>query len=155
MKRHLFRIAPRPVLRLLQRQMRGMTLGARVAAIDGENRVMLVRHSYAPGWILPGGGVERGETVFEAGVRELREEAGIVAEEEPKLHGFFSNHEHFPGDHLACLVLRRFIREPFAPSAEIAAAEFFAADALPADTTAGSRRRIEEILFGRPIAHDW
>jgi 8-oxo-dGTP pyrophosphatase MutT (NUDIX family) len=155
MKRHLFRIASRIVLRPLHRQMRGMTLGARVAAIDVENRVLLVRHGYAPGWILPGGGVERGETVFEAAVRELREETGIVAEEEPRLHGLFSNHELFPGDHLACFVLRRFVREPFAPSAEIAAAEFFAADQLPSDTTGGSRRRIEEILFGQPIAHDW
>ncbi len=155
MKRHLFRIASRIVMRPLHRQMRGMTLGARVAAIDGENRVLLVRHGYAPGWILPGGGVERGETIYAAAVRELREETGVVAGEEPRLHGLFSNHELFPGDHLACFVLRRFVREPFAPSAEIAAAEFFAADRLPSDTTGGSRRRIEEILFGRPIAHDW
>ncbi len=155
MKRHLFKIASRLVLRPLHRQMRGMTLGARTAAIDAEGHVLLVRHSYSPGWILPGGGVERGETVFAAAVRELREEAGIVAEEEPRLHGVFSNHQIFPGDHIACFVLRRFAREPFAPSAEIAAAEFFATDRLPSDTTAGTRRRIEEILFGRPIAHDW
>ena len=155
MRRQLFRIAARTVLRPLHRQTRGMTLGARIAAIDGESRVMLVRHSYAPGWILPGGGVERGETVFEAAVRELREEAGIVAEEEPHLHGFFSNHEKFPGDHIACFVLRRFVRRPFTPNAEIIAAEFFAADRLPADTTEGSKRRIGEILFGRPVAQHW
>lgn len=155
MKRQLFKIAARTVMRPLHRQMRGMTLGARTAAIDAERRVLLVRHGYSPGWILPGGGVERSETVFAAALRELREEAGIVAEEEPRLHGLFSNHERFPGDHIACFVLRRFAREPFKPSAEIAAAEFFAADALPSDTTAGTRRRIEEILFGRPIAHHW
>jgi 8-oxo-dGTP pyrophosphatase MutT (NUDIX family) len=135
--------------------MRGMTLGARVAAIDGENRVMLVRHSYAPGWILPGGGVERGETVYDAAVRELREEAGLIAEEEPRLHGLFSNHEKFPGDHIACFVLRRFSRETFTPSAEIIAAEVFATDRLPSDTTEGTRRRIGEILFGQPIAQHW
>jgi 8-oxo-dGTP pyrophosphatase MutT (NUDIX family) len=155
MKRQLFRIAARTVMRPLHRQMRGMTLGARTAAIDAQGHVLLVRHSYSPGWILPGGGVERGETVFAAAVRELREEAGIVAEEEPQLHGLFSNHQLFPGDHIACFVLRRFGREPFTPSAEIAAAEFFAADAFPADTTAGTRRRIEEILFGKPIVHHW
>ena len=155
MKRYLFKLASRTVLRPLQRQTRGMTLGARVAAIDGEDRVMLVRHSYAPGWILPGGGVERGETAFEAAVRELREEAGIVAEEEPRLHGLFSNHQTFPGDHIACFVLRRFTRRPFAPNAEIVAAEFFAADRLPAGITDGSRRRIGEILFGRPPVQYW
>ncbi|MGQ0485422.1 MAG: NUDIX domain-containing protein [Hyphomicrobiales bacterium] len=151
----MFRIASRLVMRPLHRQMRGMTLGARTAAIDAQGRVLLVRHGYAPGWILPGGGVERGETVFAAALRELREETGIVAEEEPRLHGFFCNHERFPGDHIACFVLRQFTRQPFKPSAEIAAAEFFAADRLPADTTAGTRRRIEEILSGRPVAHHW
>ena len=155
MRRQLFRIASRAVLRPLLRQTRGMTLGARIASIDGENRVMLVRHSYAPGWILPGGGVERGETVYAAAVRELREETGIVAEEEPKLHGFYSNHEKFPGDHIACFVLRRFAREPFTPNAEIIAAEFFAAGQLPSDATEGTKRRIAEILFGQPITHDW
>ena len=42
----------RPVLRLT----RGMTLGSRTAVIDGEGRFMLVKQTYAPGWIFPGGG---------------------------------------------------------------------------------------------------
>jgi 8-oxo-dGTP pyrophosphatase MutT (NUDIX family) len=155
MKRQLFRLATRTVIGPLHRQFRGMTLGARAAAIDGDSRVLLVKHSYAPGWILPGGGVERGETIFIAAERELREEAGIIAEEEPQLHGFFSNHEQFPGDHIACFVVRRFRRESFEPSKEILAADFFPADQLPDDTTAGSRRRVQEILFGATIGHFW
>ena len=38
---------------------RGMTLGVRAAAFDEGGRVFLVRHSYVPGWHMPGGGVER------------------------------------------------------------------------------------------------
>ena len=77
-KRSLLRIASKTVLQPLYRQTRGLTLGTRTAVFDGDNQVLLVRHSYGPGWLLPGGGVERGETIFDSAKREIREEAGIT-----------------------------------------------------------------------------
>src|SRR5262245_57974526 len=62
----------RRLLRRMQpwfRLRRGMTLGVRAAVFDNQNRVFLVRHSYAPGWLFPGGGVERGETIYDAVAR--------------------------------------------------------------------------------------
>lgn len=134
---------------------RGMTLGARVMVMDSEGRFLLVRHTYQPGWILPGGGVERGESALAAARREVEEEAAIVPIGPMTVHGFFSNHRDFPGDHLVVYVLREFERRPFKPNIEIADARFFHHEELPGSTTAGSRRRIAEIISGAEPSAEW
>ena len=96
-KATLFRLVSRFALHPWFRLTRGSTLGVRAAVIDAEGRSLLVQHSYAPGWMFPGGGVERGETAYDAVRRELHEEAGIVIEGEPLLHGVFANHQQFYG----------------------------------------------------------
>lgn len=151
LKRHAFRAASRFLLQPWYRQTRGLTLGTRCVVLDGRDGVLLIRHTYAPGWLLPGGGVERGETIQAAALRELREEAAVIAEEEPRLLGLYLNDRVFPGDHVACLVLCKFRREAWSPNREIAEAGFFAVDALPESTTGGTRRRIAEAL-GAPVA---
>lgn len=53
--------------------------GCRVLVFDGEGRVLLVRHGYGSArWMLPGGGVARGEDPCAAAVRELAEETGCT-----------------------------------------------------------------------------
>jgi 8-oxo-dGTP diphosphatase len=47
---------------------------------DAAGRLLLIRRGREPGrglWSLPGGRVERGETVAAAAVREVREETGL------------------------------------------------------------------------------
>lgn len=155
LKTMLFRVM-KPFLRVAYRQTRGMTLGTRTVVLkDGGAEVLLVRHGYAPGWLLPGGGVERGEALVDAARRELHEEAGIIAECEPVLHGIFLNDAQFRGDHVACFVVRRFREAGFTPNAEIAEARFFPAGQLPEGTTPGTRRRIAEVLSGEPPARAW
>ncbi len=58
---------------------RPSTRGVQAAAFTAAGRLVLVRHSYAPGWRLPGGGVKCGETPEAAALRELGEEIGLSA----------------------------------------------------------------------------
>ena len=154
-RKTLLKVVSRVVLQPIFRQTRGLTLGTRTVVFDGESRVLLVQHSYGSGWLLPGGGVERGETIFDSAKREIREEAGIVAEEEPVLRGVCLNDGQFPGDHVVVLTLHKFSQAPWKPSLEISHARFFAVDELPEATTGGTRRRLEEIISNREVARHW
>ncbi|HZH11352.1 MAG TPA: NUDIX domain-containing protein [Microvirga sp.] len=135
---------------------RGMTLGVRAVVLDGENRVFLIRHTYVPGWHLPGGGVETGETALDALARELREEACIALQEPPSLAGVFFNRRISRRDHVLVYVIRRFtVLSEKKPDREIAEAGFFPLDSLPEGTTAATRRRLAEILEGQPPSSTW
>lgn len=59
----------------------GRIEGAHVLATDDAGRILAVRTTYlGPGWMLPGGRVERLETPHAAAVRETREETGLHVE---------------------------------------------------------------------------
>jgi ADP-ribose pyrophosphatase YjhB (NUDIX family) len=56
----------------------GRVEGAHVLATDDDGRLLVVRTTYlGPGWMLPGGRVERGETPHGAAARETKEETGL------------------------------------------------------------------------------
>jgi 8-oxo-dGTP pyrophosphatase MutT (NUDIX family) len=135
---------------------RGLTLGVRALIFDGEDRIFLVKHSYVSGWHLPGGGVEKGETLLAALDRELREEGNIELTEPPIFHGMYFNRRISRRDHVAVYVVRAFRQSaPPQPNGEIVAHGFFAADELPADTTRATRERIAEVLSGRSPSEIW
>jgi 8-oxo-dGTP pyrophosphatase MutT (NUDIX family) len=131
-------------------------LGVRAAVFDGDGRVFLVKHSYLPGWHLPGGGVETGETMLAALERELHEEGNIELTEPPVFHAVYFNRRVSRRDHVALYIVRAFRQTaPPQPNREIIAHGFYPTDALPADTSRATRERIAEVLTGRPAAEIW
>lgn len=151
------RIEPfsRPLFFAWSRTTRGMTLGVRAIATDPDGRILLVEHTYLSGWWLPGGGVDRGETTPDAAVRELREEAGLIATAAPRLISVHSNEAFFPGDHVLVFAVDAFTVGDRTSHGEIARIGWFATDSLPEGATRATRARIAEYVDGVPADPKW
>lgn len=56
--------------------------GVRVIILDKENRILMVKqhHDEKDIWMVPGGGIEEGESSMAAAVREMKEETGLDVE---------------------------------------------------------------------------
>jgi 8-oxo-dGTP pyrophosphatase MutT (NUDIX family) len=149
-----------PILRnplhMYWRVTRGLTLGVRAVVVDERERVFLVRHTYTSGWHFPGGGVEPGESALDALRRELREEAGIVAGGEPRLHGVFFNRAVSVRDHVVVYRVDEFdVAAAKSPDMEIAEAGFHPIAAPPPETNPGTLRRLRELAGEVPLSPDW
>jgi 8-oxo-dGTP diphosphatase len=60
-------------------------MAAGVLLRDGAGRVLLVEPTYKDHWELPGGAVEADESPYDAAIREVTEELGIVVAPGPML----------------------------------------------------------------------
>jgi ADP-ribose pyrophosphatase YjhB (NUDIX family) len=109
--------------------------GCRVVAIDAADRVLLIRHSYGKAhWMLPGGGMKRGEDPISAAIRECREECGLHLADATEI-GVVADMMH--GSNNDVRVVAGWTQgEPVADRREIAEAAFFALHELPQDIAA-------------------
>lgn len=64
-----------------------------VVVVNDHGEILLIRRSDNDNWAVPGGGMDLGESISEAAVREVREETGIDIEV-AGLVGIYTNPRH-------------------------------------------------------------
>jgi 8-oxo-dGTP pyrophosphatase MutT (NUDIX family) len=137
--------------------MRPLSISVKLMLIQDaqtDAKIVLVQHSYQPGWHIPGGGVKRGETLEQAARREAREELGATLND-LRLQGIYTHFGEYKSDHLAMFVSEAFTFTGRG-DAEIERLELFPVRNLPKGLSKSSRRRVEEYLHGQPaVAGVW
>ena len=117
-----------------------------IVAIMENSRILLTKREDFEVWCLPGGGVEAGESLAEAGIREAREETGLEVEL-TRLVGVYSRLGGGLHDVHAVLYAARPVGGTIQlqPGETIDAA-FFRFDELPEAMLFGHRKRIEDAI---------
>ena len=134
--------------------LRPTTRGVRAIVINKEQKILLLRHRYGTGWFLPGGKSKKTETNESALRRELKEEVGITLIIHIKRLGEYINTYEYKKDTITVFIVYDFNLVP-KKHFEIEEWAFFNTDALPDDTSPGTRKRIEEWKGERAITSEW
>jgi 8-oxo-dGTP diphosphatase len=123
-----------------------MSVGAYTVIFDGERRVLLCHRRDFDAWNLPGGGVEPGESPWDAAIRETREEV-CVDVEIVRLTGVYWKPQR---QDLVFNFEGRMVGGTPATSDEADEVGWFSIDALPANTAPLQVERIRDALAGGP-----
>lgn len=134
-----------------------ITVGTRAIVLNEKGEVALVRHTYQPGWYLPGGTIGKRETVVKATTREVFEETGIECIGEPdQLLGVYTNFTENKSDHIVVFVFSKWRQHSGkVPNLEIAETGFYHPDKLPPGTTPGTIKRLLEFAKKQPLNYEW
>lgn len=145
--------------RLGQQSMGVCALIVRTAAAGAGSEVLLVRHSYRPGWFLPGGGLKRGEAPLAGLARELLEETGLTLTAPPRLQQIYRQDWFGMVDYPILFVVDGDSGIDGAAQVmdrlEIAEIDWFATDDLPQETHVSVRLRLAEWRGEQPVSDIW
>lgn len=124
---------------------RPIRMGVRVVMVE-DGKAWLVRHTYLPGWYLPGGGLKKWESLDQAAKREAREETGA---ELGKIIfvGVFTSYAQWKTDHTAVFFCEDF-KFVGKSDAEIAEMRAFPLEQLPNGTYHLHRTLLEKYHSG-------
>jgi len=142
------------IRRKIQKTLGFATLGVRAIVVNQQKEILLVRHSYESGWFLPGGGVDRNESIYAAVKRELMEETGIQVTGDPRLFSVYVNKMLGAADYPFLFVVDQF-SQVVAKSPEISELGWFKFHEIPDLTSPGSKRRLLEYFNNTAPAEKW
>jgi len=131
-----------------------VALGVLGAVADNEGKLALVRQSYTRGWVLPGGGVGRGEAPEVALLRELKEEIGLTRAGDVE---FFALYTRKSGWATNVVALYRVMGAQFAFKKSIEIRDLCMVDPAkpPEDTAPGTKKRLAELAGKAPPHPYW
>lgn len=119
-------------------------LGAFAIIRDASGRVLLGHRRDRDMWNLPGGGVEAGESPWDAAVREAKEEVGLAVEVERLVDVSWKPQDSDLVFTFAC----RVVSGTPATSDEADAVEYFSIDALPPNMNERQAERLRTFGAG-------
>jgi FlaA1/EpsC-like NDP-sugar epimerase/8-oxo-dGTP pyrophosphatase MutT (NUDIX family) len=125
---------------------RGMTLGVRVVVSNEAGEILVVKHTYIQGWHLPGGGVEHGEDVQNAAIREVFEETGVTDLKDLRFLGFEFNSQVSKKDHIVFFAAKTSQVLRPTKSLEISSIEFQSLDQIKLNWKSEHDRLMEKYL---------
>ena len=112
-----------------------------------DNKILLTQRDDFETWILPGGGVEPGESVAQAAIRETKEETGLDVEL-TGLVGIYSRLGNFLGGHVVLFAGRPIGGTIKCQPGETIAVKWFPFDQIPSPLSLGHQRRIQDVIDG-------
>ncbi len=121
-------------------------LAVNVAVIH-EGRILLTKREDFETWVLPSGGVEDGESLAQAAIRETKEETGLDVEL-TRLVGVYSRLGNWSPGYMVLFAARPIGGERKCQEGETIAVEWFAFDQLPSPLSLGHKRRIGDAIRG-------
>jgi ADP-ribose pyrophosphatase YjhB (NUDIX family) len=120
-------------------------------AVIHEGKILLTRREDFETWILPSGGVEDGESLAQAAIRETKEETGVDVEL-TRLVGVYSRLGSWSPGYMVLFAAKPVGGEIKCQEGETSAVAWFAFDELPSPLSLGHKRRIQDAIEGLSAA---
>jgi ADP-ribose pyrophosphatase YjhB (NUDIX family) len=121
-------------------------LGVNVAVLQ-DGKILLTQREDFETWILPSGGVEEGESLAQAAIRETKEETGLDVEL-TRLVGIYSRLGGWSPGYMVLFAAKPVGGEIKCQEGETIAVEWFAFGELPSPLSLGHARRIKDAMEG-------
>lgn len=137
------------LFRMIWLWLKPLPMGVRVIMVRDE-QIYLVKHIYEDYWYVPGGTVERGETLEQSIRREAWEEAGATLND-LQLFGVYSHIEFKKSSHIVVFTSQDFSLNGES-DLEIEASGFYPLMDLPENISPGVLHRIEEFKIGKRVS---
>ena len=142
------------LIKLKTRLFKPFSVGARAIVINDKQQVLLLKHTYNDLWYLPGGGINKKETLIDGLKRELKEELNLTFDKLPILLGTYSNFFEHKSDYISIFIIKQYTMNPV-KNLEIEKWHFFDLHNLPSTISPGSKKRILEYQKHKEINFIW